>query len=81
LNFQYAKEGKTLRAEVYYKDYNNLVKYDTQIAQYNSVFSNNGFGYARGLDLFWRDGKSIKNLEYWISYSYIDSKRDYKTIL
>jgi len=30
------------------------------------------------LDLFWRDGNSVKNLEYWISYSYIDTKRDYK---
>jgi outer membrane receptor for ferrienterochelin and colicin len=78
LNFQYNKERKTFRAEVYYKDYSNLVKYDTQIAQYNSVYNNNGLGYAKGLDLFWRDGKSIKNLEYWISYSYIDTKRDYK---
>ena len=78
LNFQYNKEGKTFRAEAYYKDYSNLVKYDTQIAQYNSVYNNNGLGYAKGLDLFWRDGKSIKNLEYWISYSYIDTKRDYK---
>lgn len=78
LNFQYNKAGKTFRAETYYKDYGNLVKYDTPTAQYNSVYSNNGSGYATGLDLFWRDGKSIKNLEYWISYSYIDAKRDYK---
>jgi hypothetical protein len=28
--------------------------------------------------MFWRDGKTIKNLEYWLSYSYIDTKRDYK---
>jgi outer membrane cobalamin receptor len=78
LNFQYNKEGQTFRAETYYKDYSNLIKYDTRTAQYNSVFSNNGFGYATGLDLFWRDNKSIKNLEYWVSYSYIDSKRDYR---
>lgn len=78
LNFQYNKDGKTFRAEAYYKDYSNLVKYNSQAAQYNSVYSNNGLGYAKGLDLFWRDGKSIKNLEYWISYSYIDTERDYK---
>lgn len=78
LNFQYNKAGKTFRAEAYYKDYNNLVKYDTEIAQYNSDYSNSGSGYAKGLDLFWRDGKSFKNLEYWISYSYIDTERDYK---
>jgi hypothetical protein len=78
LNYQYNKNGKTFRAEAYYKDYSNLVKYDTPSIQYNSVFNNNGSGYAKGLDLFWRDGKSIKNLEYWVSYSYIDTERDYK---
>ncbi|MFH6971673.1 TonB-dependent receptor [Flavobacterium petrolei] len=78
LNFQYNKNGKTFRAETYYKDYRNLVKFDTETARYNSVFDNSGLGYAKGLDLFWRDGKSIKNLEYWVSYSYIDTERDYK---
>ena len=78
LNFQFAKDSKTFRAEAYYKDYSNLVKYDTQDIRYNSNFNNDGSAYAKGLDLFWRDGKTIKNLEYWISYSYIDTKRDYK---
>ncbi|RTY74636.1 TonB-dependent receptor [Flavobacterium sp. LS1R10] len=78
LNFQYHKNGKTFRAETYYKDYRDLVKFDTQMAAYNSVYNNTGSGYAKGLDLFWRDGKSIKNLEYWVSYSYIDTERDYK---
>ena len=78
LNFQYSKNGKTFRAETYYKDYRNLVKFDTQSALFNSVYDNTGSGYAKGLDLFWRDGKSIKNLEYWVSYSYIDTERDFK---
>jgi len=78
LNFQYNKNGKTFRAETYYKDYRDLVKFDTQMAAYNSVYDNSGSGYAKGLDLFWRDGKSIKNLEYWVSYSYIDTERNYK---
>jgi len=78
LNYQYNKNGKIFRAEAYYKDYSNLVKYETPAIQYNSVFNNNGSGYAKGLDLFWRDGKSIKNLEYWVSYSFIDTERDYK---
>ncbi|RTY82258.1 TonB-dependent receptor [Flavobacterium sp. ZB4P23] len=78
LNFQYHKNGKTFRAETYYKDYSNLVKFDTQMAAYNSVYNNTGSGYAKGFDLFWRDGKSIKNLEYWVSYSYINTERDYK---
>ncbi|MWB96022.1 TonB-dependent receptor plug domain-containing protein [Flavobacterium sp. GA093] len=78
LNYQFTRHGQTFRAEAYYKDYSNLVKYDTRDIQYNSVFNNNGSGYAKGLDLFWRDSNLYKNLEYWISYSYIDSERDYK---
>ncbi len=78
LNFQYAKDRKTFRAEAYYKDYRDLVKFDTPSVNYQSQFNNNGFGYAKGLDLFWRDGYSIKNFEYWVSYSYIDTKRDYR---
>jgi hypothetical protein len=78
LNYQYNKNGKTFRAETYFKDYRNLVKFDTETALFNSNYSNNGSGYAKGLDLFWRDGKTIKNLEYWISYSYIDTERDYR---
>jgi hypothetical protein len=78
LNFQYAKDNQTFRAEAYYKDYSNLVKYDTDDIAYKSSFNNAGSAYAKGLDLFWRDGKSFKNLEYWISYSYIDTRRDYK---
>lgn len=78
LNYQFNKNGKTFRAETYFKEYRNLVKYDTPMVQYNSIFDNEGSGYAKGLDLFWRDGKSFKNLEYWISYSYIDTERNYK---
>jgi hypothetical protein len=78
LNYQFTKPGSTFRAEAYYKEYSNLVQYNTRDIQYNSVFNNNGSGYAKGLELFWRDSNLYKNLEYWISYSYIDSERDYK---
>ncbi len=78
LNYQFTRNRKLFRAEAYLKDYSNLVKYNTEEVQHVSRFSNSGNGYAKGVDLFWRDGKSIKNMEYWISYSYIDSKRDYR---
>ncbi|WP_296149715.1 TonB-dependent receptor [uncultured Flavobacterium sp.] len=78
LNYQYNKTGRTFRAEAYFKDYRDLVKYDTQVSQFDSQFNNNGKGYAKGLDFFWRDNTSFKNLEYWISYSYIDTERNYK---
>ena len=27
--------------------------------------------------MFWRDRKTLKNVDYWISYSWLDTKRDY----
>jgi hypothetical protein len=39
--------------------------------------NNNGYGEAKGFELFWRDKKTIKNVDYWISYSYLDTKRDF----
>lgn len=78
LNYQYANNRKLFRAEMYYKNYLNLVKYNTEELLANSTFNNNGAGYAKGLDLFWRDGRSIKNMEYWVSYSLIETERDYR---
>ncbi len=78
LNYQYAADGKTFRAEAYYKDYKNLTKYNTLRPQFDSEFNNGGSGYASGLDVFWRDNKSIKNLDYWASYSYLNTKRNYR---
>ncbi|TBN03633.1 TonB-dependent receptor [Hyunsoonleella flava] len=78
LNYQYNGEGKIFRAEAYYKDYDNLTKFDTQFPNFDSNFSNDGYGFARGIDFFWRDNKSIKNVDYWLSYSFLDTKRDYR---
>lgn len=77
-NYQYVKNKQIFRAEAYYKDYNNLVKYNTEQPLPTANYSNNGGGFAKGVDLFWRDNKTIKNTEYWVSYSYLDTKRDYK---
>ena len=78
LNYMYNKQGRMFRAEAYFKDYKNLVKYEGTQANFDSNYNNEGFGYAKGLDLFWRDSKTIKNLDYWISYSFIDSERDFR---
>lgn len=77
-NYQYLSDGKTFRAEAYYKDYDGLVKFDTEMPQFNSTFNNLGSGYATGVDVFWRDNKSIKNLDYWASYSYLNTERDFR---
>lgn len=78
LNYQYVKENRIFRAEVYRKTYDDLLKYNTEFPEFDSQYSNTGNGYAQGLDLFWRDNKSIKNTDYWLSYSYLDTKRDYQ---
>ncbi len=77
LNYQYVNEGKILRAELYRKDYDHLVKFDTEFPEFNTEFSSNGFAYAQGLDLFWRDNTSVNDLDYWISYSFLDTKRNH----
>ena len=77
-NFQYTKQKQIFRVEAYHKDYQDLVKFDTQFPIFTSSFTNNGSGYASGVDVFWRDNESFKNLEYWASYSYLDTKRDYR---
>ncbi|SRX75836.1 TonB-dependent receptor [Aequorivita antarctica] len=78
MNYQYAANNRIFRAEIYKKQYSNLVTYNEAIPDVNSVFTNSGDGYAQGLDLFWRDNESIKNVDYWVSYSYLDTERKYK---
>ena len=71
LNFQHVDDKRTFRIETYYKQYADLVKFmpDT---------NNKGNGYASGIDIFWRDKKTVKYGDYWISYSFVDTKRNYR---
>ncbi|UZR97228.1 TonB-dependent receptor [Chondrinema litorale] len=83
-NFQWIEENRyTFRTEVYYKDYDQLVLGDPYSEEFNTEtmsfgYSNGGNGYAKGIDLFWRDEATIPNSDYWISYSYIDSERYFR---
>ncbi|MFH0843684.1 MAG: TonB-dependent receptor [Bacteroidota bacterium] len=77
-NYQLTKESRIFRIEAYYKDYDRLVKYDSVYSIESEAYNNNGYGYAKGIELFYRDSKSIKNGDFWISYSLIDSRRNYK---
>jgi len=80
INYQIIKNKQTFRIEAYYKEYNKLVKYDSLYSVNPASYNNNGQGYAKGIDVFWRN-TSIKMLDYWISYSYIDTKRDYRDFI
>jgi vitamin B12 transporter len=69
-NYQRTANNRIFRVEAFFKKYDDLVKsYPT--------YNNSGFGYAKGAELFLRDKKTFKNVDYWISYSYLDTKRDY----
>ena len=72
LNYQRMRNGYIFRIEGYQKWYDALVKTDNS----NGLPNNGGSGYARGLDLFFRDNKNIKQGDYWVSYSFLDTRRD-----
>jgi hypothetical protein len=63
---------------LFYKDYKNLAKLNDEAFFLPASYSNSGYGYAKGIDIFWRDKKTIKHGDYWVSYSYLDTKRDYR---
>ena len=73
LTYQKTTNERIFRVETFYKGYDALVKNHAV----NASFDNTGTGFAKGIEFFWRDRKSIKNFDYWISYSYLDTKRDY----
>jgi hypothetical protein len=73
LSYQHNDKYKTLRVEGFYKTYDELVRTAP-------VYNNDGSGYARGVELFWRDKRAFGSwLDYWVSYSYLDTKRSYLT--
>ena len=77
-NFQSVKQGQIFRIEAYYKNYKDLVKFNDNQPNFNSTFNNNGSGFAKGIDVFWRQNGKIKNTDYWVSCSYLDTERDYR---
>ena len=69
---------RLFRTELYYKNYNKLITWEGNNEYQPMNISNGGSGYATGADIFWRDKKTIKNLDYWVTYSFVDTKRLYK---
>lgn len=78
MNYQYVANNRILRLEAYRKDYSSLVTFDTMMPGFDTDYTNNGDGYAQGVDLFWRDNNTIKNVDYWLSYSLLDTEREYR---
>jgi len=87
LNYQIMKKNRVFRLEGYYKSYQQLIRekgvnYTPNQFRFNfGELDNSGSGYAQGIDFFWRDKETVKGLDYWISYSYIDTKRLYQNYI
>ena len=76
LNYLFSKDGFTFRAETFYKSYENLVTFEGSPDNPESL-KNGGSGYAKGIDFFFRDRQTFKNTDYWVTYSFVDSKRSF----
>lgn len=80
-NYQWISDKQTFRIEGYYKSYDQLVRelnvpFNPNPFRFISgEIDNSGNGFAQGVDVFWRDRKLVKNLDYWISYSWVNTER------
>ena len=71
LSMQYEIKNTLLRIEPYYKKYHNL----PLIA--NGLYTADGYGTSKGVDVFFENHSLIKNLTSTLSYSFNDSERLY----
>lgn len=70
LGYEYNHKGDYIfRIEAFYKDYSSLILFN----RYYQNFSSEGFGFAKGIDMFLK--ARINKFNGWISYSLINSKR------
>jgi hypothetical protein len=86
VGYDFSKYDRNFHIELYQKQYNNLVKFTSPVFSgfqaygppvFMTDINNRGNGYARGLDVFWRDQGTFPVGEYYVSYSFADTKRNY----
>lgn len=79
LGLTYSKswKGRILRAEAYAKTYDALLttQQPNNPTPQQPNLRTEGHGYARGFDLFFRDRTTVKNADFWVSYSLTDAER------
>ena len=84
LNFQRIKDDRTFRIEAFTKQYGQLIFEQTAIFDPNPFrfptgkTDNSGKGFANGFDVFFRDKKTLKNADLWLTYSYLDTERRFR---
>ena len=82
-NYEWSKKGRTLRLEFFDKQYDDLILINPNCPNYwecENDLTNNGSGYSKGAELFWRMDNTSDGIgqDIWIAYSYLDSKRKFK---
>ena len=71
VGWEYSRDMILARIEGYYKNYSNLILDDDLTYYYN-----NGYGYARGIDVFLKQDAGL--FTGWMAYSFLQSKRKEK---
>ena len=71
LSMQYSTDGTLLRIEPYYKKYRHLPLLR------EGIYTAEGYGTSRGLDIFVENHSLVKHLTTTLSYSFNDSERLY----
>ncbi len=82
-NYEWSKKGRTFRLEFFDKQYDNLILIDSNCPNYwecENELTNNGNGFSKGAELFWRMDNTSDGIgqDIWIAYSYLDSERKFK---
>jgi len=78
LTYQRVVKERTLRAELYQKNYTQLTTFDAARPYNPTTYQNAGSGYAQGLDVLWRDRATFKKADYWVSYGFLDTRRQFR---
>jgi hypothetical protein len=74
VSYSYVKRGGKFQIDAYYKKYKDAITYSQ--GQYRAeTFANTGSGYGYGVDVFWKN--NFGKLEYWLTYSYNNTKKQY----
>jgi hypothetical protein len=73
-SYSYIKRSGKFQIDTYYKRYKNLVTY-AQGPYRPEAFANAGHGRGYGVDLFWKN--NVGRLEYWLTYSYNQTEKQF----
>jgi hypothetical protein len=69
-SYSYVEKESKFQIDAYYKKYNHAIAY-----RQGQFIDNSGYGRGWGVDAFWKS--DFKTLEYWLTYSYNNTKKKY----